>query len=163
MALADRLLRRGVKADLVPEEYEGKALARALGEAASAATGDGETPAGVLLVRSSLGRRAVVDELRNRGLEVEEVQAYGLGPGTDSPARAALRDELVALLEAGRVDALTFASSETVRRFMQAAGRDWLAVTPRRPAVFCIGPITARTAAEEGLEPSAVCARRSFH
>lgn len=155
-ATADRLLRRGVRADLVPEAYEGEALARAVGEAAGLAGGGTARPARVLLVRSSLGRRAVVDELGRRGLEVEEVHAYGLGPETDSPARAALRDDLAALLRAGRVDALTFASSETVRQFMRAVGHDWLAVTPRRPAVFCIGPVTAKTSAEVGLDPSAV-------
>lgn len=153
-ATAERLRARGVQADLVPDEFRGESLALALNQAGSAAAAGGKTR--VLLVRSNLGRRVLLDELERGGFVVEEVPAYRLEAEILTPAQRALRDELVGLLTTGRVDALTFASSATVMNFSAAVGREWLVQTPRPPAVFCIGPVTAATARECGLAPTAV-------
>lgn len=158
-ATAGRLRERGIRPDLVPEEFRGEALAAALKGEADAPSGAGPTASGkgsVLLVRSNLGRPVVVEELREAGFTVYEVHAYRLVPGRESPARAFLRRELVERLETGRIDALTFASSATVTNFMSAVGTGWLDRTPVPPAVFCIGPVTAGTARELGLEVTGV-------
>jgi len=169
-ATAARLASRGVRADLVPAEFRGEALAAALRQAAATSCGAGSadlvSPArrtaapgsgrSVLLVRSDRGRRVVVAELERAGLAVEEVKVYRIEAEIDTPVRAALRDELAALLAEGRVDALTFASSATVRSFVEAVGRDSLDRGPVRPDVFCIGPVTADTARSLGLEVSGV-------
>lgn len=162
-ATADRLAGRGVRADLVPAEFRGEALAAALREQAGPPAGfDASGPAGagsVLLIRSDLGRPVVVEELEAAGYTVQEIHAYHLEPRRETPARAFLRRELIRLLEAGRVDALTFASSATVTNFMDAVGTGWLDRAPMRPAVFCIGPVTAATARDLGLEVTGVADR----
>jgi uroporphyrinogen-III synthase len=52
---------------------------------------------------------------------------------------------------AAGADAITFTASSTVRAYLDAAGRD---AVP--PAVVCIGPVTAGTARDAGLEVAAV-------
>ncbi len=174
-ATARRLAARGVRADVVPAEFRGEALAAALAAAAghaperdrsgADAPGVGRPGVGrpgrpgagpaVLLVRSDQGREEVAAELSRRGFEVEDLAAYVVHPELETPARAVLRENLTGLLAAGRVDALTFASSAAVRYFLDAVGRDWLTSAARHPAVFCIGPVTAETAAREGLAVTA--------
>ena len=60
---------------------------------------------------------------------------------------------LTAALEAGTVDAVTFTSSSTVRNFVELLGRRATArlLANGRPAVACIGPVTAATARDLGL------------
>jgi uroporphyrinogen-III synthase len=60
---------------------------------------------------------------------------------------------LTAALEAGAVDAVTFTSSSTVRNFVELLGRRATArlLANGRPAVACIGPVTAETARDLGL------------
>ena len=59
------------------------------------------------------------------------------------------------------IDAVTFTSSSTVRYFLE--GLALAGLTPEqtrevmaRPAIICIGPSTAQTAREQGLQVSAV-------
>jgi uroporphyrinogen III methyltransferase/synthase len=59
------------------------------------------------------------------------------------------------------VDAVTFTSSSTVRYFVQGLAAAGLTVAdlhsgPCRPAIICIGPITAATARDCGLPVDAV-------
>jgi uroporphyrinogen III methyltransferase/synthase len=79
---------------------------------------------------------------------VDEVIVYRAvtPPGADV---AGLRREL----EAGAIDVLTFTSSSTVRNFVEMLGRPLVArlVRDGRPAIACIGPVTAETAADLGL------------
>jgi len=57
--------------------------------------------------------------------------------------------EVVAAARAA--DAVTFTSSSTVTRYLEVAGPDAVA-----PVVVCIGPVTAQTARDHGLEVDAV-------
>src|SRR5439155_19219799 len=92
----------------------------------------------ILLPRADIARRALADGLRERGAIVDEVATYHTLPAD------AERPSL------GEVDAVTFTSSSTVKNFV-AAGP-----VPRGARVVCIGPITARTARELGLEVTEV-------
>jgi uroporphyrinogen-III synthase len=120
----------GVRADLVPERF----VAESLLESFPAAPADGGR---VLLARAEVARDVLPDGLRAVGWTVDVVDAYrtvAVAAGDD--ARAAV----------AAADVVTFTSSSTVERFLDAFGADALP-----PVVACIGPITADTARARGL------------
>ena len=79
---------------------------------------------------------------------MDEVIAYRAVTPPDADV-AGLREAL----EAATLDALTFTSSSTVRNFVDMLGATDVRRLVRggRPAVACIGPVTADTARELGL------------
>ncbi len=126
-ALADARL----VADLVPERF----VAESLLEAFPAPDGGAGR---VLLARAAVARDVLPDGLRERGWEVDVVEAYRTVPAQlDDDARGALRG----------ADAITFTSSSTVEHFVAAAGAG---AAP--PVVAAIGPVTAATARRLGLD-----------
>jgi uroporphyrinogen III methyltransferase/synthase len=128
-ATAGALATIGVLADLVPERFVAEDLLDALAGTAG--------PGRALLVRAEVARDVLPDGLRERGWEVDVVDAYRTvaAPVTDEQ-RAAI---------AG-ADIVTFTSSSTVDRFVEAVG---IGAVP--PVVACIGPVTAATARAHGL------------
>jgi uroporphyrinogen III methyltransferase / synthase len=138
-ATADALGEHGVRADLVPHEYRAEGLlARLRGVV---------TPADrVLLPRAAATRDVLVTGLRRLGAQVTEVPAYATRRAEAGTAR--LREALAA----GTIDAVTFTSSSTARNFAELftedERREWLT----RAIVASIGPITAATAAEYGMQ-----------
>jgi len=128
-ATATTLRARGVEPDLVPAEYLAEAILEALGEVRGLR---------FLLPRADIAREALVDGLEHRGAVVHEIAAYRT---TELSVRRA---------DLGPVDAVTFTSSSTVRGFL-AGGP-----VPDGAKVVCIGPITAQTAREHGLDVAAV-------
>ena len=125
---AEALASRNVVPDLVPERFVAESLLEAFPPG----------PGRVLLPRAAVARDVLPDGLRAAGWEVDVVEAY-------RAQRATLRPET---LDAARAaDAITFTSSSTVSGFLETAGRDAV------PAVVaCIGPVTAATAREQGLD-----------
>ena len=95
---------------------------------------------GLFLPQSALADEAVADILRTRGAEVITAVAYhtviGRGGG-DVPA----------MMRRNEIDALTFTSPSALKYFAQRSRLDRM---PDLPAV-CIGPSTARSAAEIGF------------
>ena len=73
-------------------------------------------------------------------------------PVSEAPV-AEKANDLVAMLEAGDVDAITFTSSSTARNLMAMLGgsEDVL----RRTQLFSIGPITTKTLVDAGFEVTA--------
>jgi uroporphyrinogen III methyltransferase / synthase len=138
-ATADALGEHGVRADLMPHEYRAEGLlARLRGVI---------TPADrVLLPRAAATRDVLVTGLRRLGAQVTEVPAYATRRAEAGTAR--LREALAA----GTIDAVTFTSSSTARNFAELftedERREWLT----RAIVASIGPITAATAAEYGMQ-----------
>jgi uroporphyrinogen III methyltransferase/synthase len=133
---AAALARWHVRADLVPDEAVGEALVEAFPTAPDDRSGR------VLVAQAADARPVVADGLRAAGWGVEVVEAYRTVPVTPTAAEVA---------EAGGADAITFTASSTVRAYLDAAGRD---AVP--PAVVCIGPVTAGTARDAGLDVTAV-------
>lgn len=135
----------GITADLVPTEYVAEAILDGMGNVAGQR---------VLLARADIARPALAEGLRLRGAEVVEVAAYRTVP---VPVEgAALRR----LLADDRPDAITFTSSSTVQGFcsgLAAAGLEPPAALAGI-ALACIGPVTAATLREHGLEPAVVAA-----
>lgn len=127
------LARHHLVADLVPDRYVAEGLLDAL-----VATADGTARA--LVARAAVARDVLPDGLRAAGWEVDVVEAYRTVPVEPTVAE---RDAVAA------ADAITFTSSSTVTNFVDAFGLDALP-----PLVACIGPVTAATARELGIEPS---------
>jgi uroporphyrinogen III methyltransferase/synthase len=129
---------RGLLVDVVPEEFRAEAVAEAMIAA-------GVRGGRVLLPRAAVAREILPITLREAGATVDEVPAYE----TVMP-RGDLT-ELRAWLADGRVDLVTFTSSSTVRNFVARLGADAERLLAGVRAA-CIGPITADTARQAGLE-----------
>lgn len=143
-ATAEALAAQGVTADLVPAEYVAEAILDGMGNVAGQR---------VLLARADIARPALADGLRLRGAEVVEVAAYRTVPVAVEP------EALRWLLADDRPDGITFTSSSTVEGFcagLAAVGLESSALAGI--ALACIGPITAATLREHGLEPAVVAA-----
>ncbi|HLI70130.1 MAG TPA: uroporphyrinogen-III synthase [Ktedonobacteraceae bacterium] len=156
-ATAATLANYGLSASLVPDEYIAESVARGLRREAEQR---GETLAGqrILLARAAEARQVLVSELEQAGASVEVVTAYRTLPVTQDDERGR---EVVTLLRAQDLDAITFTSSSTVQHFMrwlEQAAPDIASLLaypgqrPARPLIACIGPVTAQTARDFGLE-----------
>lgn len=156
-ATAAALAKYGLTAALVPDEYIAESVAKALRHEAEER---GESLAGkrILLARAAEARQVLVTELEQAGAWVDVVAAYQTLPVAQDDERGR---EVIALLRQQHLDIITFTSSSTVHHFMhwlsQAAPDIAILLAypgnqPSRPLVACIGPITAQTAREYGLE-----------
>jgi uroporphyrinogen III methyltransferase/synthase len=136
---AGELETHGLKADVVPAEFQAEGVVAAL------AAGDLKT-ARILIPRAEVARELLPDELRAMGARVDVVPVYK----TVTPTEAV--DEWRRQLADGRIHVATFTSSSTVRNCVQLLGGAEAAREFLKPvAVACIGPITAKTAEEYGL------------
>lgn len=139
-ATATALEEQGVTVDMMPTEYVAEAVADGLGNVAGQH---------ILLLRADIARRTLAEDLRLRGAEVEEVAVYRT---VSVPAEEM---DLAFLLSTDRPDAITFTSSSTVRGFIDSVTK--AGYEPRHAlhdiALAAIGPITATTLREYGLEP----------
>ena len=138
---AAELGRRHLRADTVPAEYRAEGLIAAL-------AGEDLRGRRFLLPRAAGARAVLPQALTARGARVEEVVAYdAVLPGEADVAG------LGAALAARAVDAIAFTSSSTVRNFVTLLGAEQVRrlVCDGRPAIACIGPVTAETARATGL------------
>ncbi|WKD59904.1 Siroheme synthase [Corynebacterium caspium DSM 44850] len=94
----------------------------------------------VLLPRADLGSAVLVDGLRERGWEVDDVVAYRTVRA--APPAAEIRD----MIKTGGFDAVCFTSSSTARNLVGIAGKPH-----PRTIIAAIGPMTAQTVRELGL------------
>lgn len=120
-----------LKTDLMPEEY----VAESLVQAFSSIDLDG---ARVLIPRAAVARDVVPLELTKMGAQVDIVEAY----------RTVVPDHKKSVPKA---DWITFASSSSVRNYIEIAGRESLDGV----RVASIGPITSETARSLGITVSA--------
>jgi uroporphyrinogen III methyltransferase / synthase len=134
-ATATRLKGRGLRADLVAEEFTSSGLLNALPLDIGGAR---------FLIPRAQGGSDLRGDLRARGAEVEEVLLY------ESALPASVDEETLSVLREGGIDVATFASSSSVRNLAALLGDDFEHV--RRTVVACIGPVTAQTARELGLD-----------
>lgn len=138
-ATGEALRERGVEPDFIPDEFVAEAIAAGLGDVSGQR---------ILLPRAAIARPTLRELLAEAGADVDEVPAYRTLPA--QPDGASLAD-----LEAA--DIFTFTSSSTVRNFVKLVGGAEVAQRLTRDAlVACIGPITADTARNLGLEPVVV-------
>jgi len=97
----------------------------------------------VLIPSAEDAREALAVGLRRHGATVENIAVY-----RTVPVQADLSG-LAKDISRGRIDAVTFTSSSTVRSFVELVGRP--AATSGRFVAATIGPITADTARELGI------------
>ena len=137
-ATAAELLARGLKSDIVPENYRAESVVAAF----EAVPVDGSR---ILLPRAEEARPVLPDELRKMGARVDEITVYHTVPVTDHSA------ELVDALRNGEVDLVTFTSSSTVRNFKSLLPEAQFEELMRPVTVASIGPITSDTARKLGF------------
>ena len=135
---AEELHRGGIEPDLVPDEYRAEGLLEAL----RPRLGRGDS---VLLVRAAEARDVLPRELEARGNPVTVAPAYRTVFADQGEER------LRGLLVAGRLDAVTFTSSSTVRGFLALLGVTEARRLLEDVVVAVIGPVTAETATQHGL------------
>jgi uroporphyrinogen III methyltransferase/synthase len=146
-ATAEALREYGIRADATPDEFDGGSLGRAL------ATHD-LSRRRILVARAEAARPELVQILRLRGAEVEEIPLYSSEvPRNPDPA-------ILAKIQSERIDVVTFASSSSVRNLSKMLGPSLEHL--RSAVVACIGPLTAETAARCGLAPQVVPAEHTI-
>lgn len=173
-ATAAALAGYGLSADLVPDTYIAESVAARL---IAASQQRGETLAGkrILLPRAAEARKILAAALQQAGAVVDEIPAYVTLPAAADDQQSSA---VLAQLRSGQLDVITFTSSSTVRNFMRwladnlsessdqgsnKGGDRALALRAvsllkdgssysHRLHIACIGPITAQTARESGLD-----------
>ena len=136
---AERLRSFGIIADIVPAEFRAEGIVAAL----DGLVGPGDR---VLIPRAAAARDVLPVKLAEAGAAVDVVPAYRTVPGE------AQREAVARELAAGRVDIVTFTSSSTVVNLLELLGPEGKELLSRT-TVACIGPITAGTCFDHGIEP----------
>lgn len=132
----DALRKRGIRADYMPDRYDGASLGRLLTEVLK----DGDR---ILLARSSIGGAEIIRELeKNPALSYTDLAVY------DTKFLEEQKPRLCSFMEDGGVTKVVFTSSSTVEGFVRLLG----AFSYDRVKAVCIGSKTAWTAREAGME-----------
>jgi uroporphyrinogen-III synthase len=128
--------KRGLKVNVVPEEYVAESVVRSLRPQVGGKR--------VLLVRAKVARDVIPRELRETGAQVDVVEAYQ----TVIPKSSRTRLRSVIKNQARCPHVITFTSSSSVRNFLALLGK-----TPALEGVklASIGPVTSSTLRELNL------------
>lgn len=128
--------KRGMKVDVVPEEYVAESVVKSLRKRIAGKR--------VLLARAKVARDVIPRELRKLGATVDVVEAYVtvVPKASETRLRAALRDPK------RRPNVVTFTSSSSVKNFVALAGDKRRLADVR---LASIGPVTSETLREVGL------------
>lgn len=140
-ATAGALRARGLRADLIPDEFRGEGAARAL---LDAHRGD-LRGVRVLQPRAAIAREVLPETLRAAGAHVDVIHAYRNLPAEGEDAAAIRR----AIAER-EVDVVTFTAPSTVESVARALGPDAAALLAPL-TVASIGPITTAAAEKLGI------------
>jgi uroporphyrinogen-III synthase len=137
---AAALEKRGLRAGVVATDSKGEGLAAAV-------LGAMEPGESVLLLRAQIARDAFPDALSRAGHPVEVVAVYETRPASGPDVA-----RVVAELERGAIDAVTFSSASTVESFVaMVGGRERARELLSRTVVGSIGPITTEALVANGL------------
>ncbi|NTW76982.1 MAG: uroporphyrinogen-III synthase, partial [Syntrophaceae bacterium] len=135
-ATAAQVTKRGIKVDLVPEDYISEGILKSL-----AAQNLQEQK--ILIPRAAQARDVLPEGLGEMGAVVDVVTAY------ETVNSGKKKEELLELLNDERIDIITFTSSSTVTNFLEIMGKDF--ALPSRVQIACIGPVTEATARKAGF------------
>ncbi|PIE69077.1 MAG: uroporphyrinogen-III C-methyltransferase [Deltaproteobacteria bacterium] len=139
---ADELMKYGLRADLIPQQFTGEGLARAL--VAEGVQGDR-----ILLPRAQEAREILPRILEENGASIETVPVYRNVPPQGR------KEDLRETLSKGDINMITFTSSSTVTHFLtmiDASDENELQELLQGVNIAAIGPITADTLRKNGLE-----------
>ena len=126
----------GLRADIVPETFDGDALADELRRRAD------RRP--VLIVRASRGREVLPESLRQAGWDVSEAVAY------DHVDVAQADPEVLSAAEAGRIDWVLVTSSAIARNLHRLLGH-----ALRSSRLASLSPVTTATLGQLGYQVAA--------
>jgi uroporphyrinogen III methyltransferase / synthase len=133
---AEAVRNLGIRVDVVPEKFVAESLIESIKEI------EGKK---FLIPRATVAREILPDQLRKMGAIVDVSPAYQ----TVLPVTPV--DALKKRLQEGSIDVITFTSSSTVTNFLALAGEQLLPDI-KKTKIACIGPITAKTARDAGLD-----------
>ncbi|MCK4467108.1 MAG: uroporphyrinogen-III C-methyltransferase [Desulfobacterales bacterium] len=138
-ATAKRMFNFGLKSDIIPKSYMAESVIKAFAN---------EDIKGkrILLPRAKEARPILPVELAKMGAEVNEVTAYRTEEVRDNV------DLLLSRLEESTIDLITFTSSSTVKNFHALIPPEKFNDLMKGVTVASIGPITASTAKELGID-----------
>ncbi|WP_219837987.1 uroporphyrinogen-III C-methyltransferase [Paenibacillus sp. R14(2021)] len=138
---AEALEKHGILVDMLPVKFQAEDLLDSLAE--NLVPGQR-----VLLPRGDLAREVLPRTLKDKGLQPVEIDVYETVIAQDQD------EDVLDLLRSGGIHVITFASSSTVTNFLELLRR----MGVEKPLdllqgidIACIGPVTARTAADAGL------------
>ena len=142
---AKKLEAAGIRNCVVPERYQAEGILEMLAS---------ESMRGrkVLIPRAAQARDILPETLRQRGADVDVVDAYR----TVLPAASV--SELKALLRNRKIDVITFTSSSTMTNFARLLEGQNLAEAVSGITIACIGEITKHTVEDLGLHAHIVAA-----
>lgn len=143
---AEALVSRGIRADLLPQEFTGDGLAQTLIET-------GVKDHRILIPRALKARETLPETLGSAGASVTVAPVYQNVLPTSNGGEH-LHEELRSVLQEKSVDMVTFTSSSTVKNFVKLLDintTEELQKLMAGIAVATIGPITAKTAEQFGL------------
>jgi len=129
----------GLVCEFVPGEFVAEAIIEGLKDKNMAGKR-------VLLPRADIARKVLPDTLKVMGAQVTEVDAYKTVKGGGNA------DQLRDLLAKKQVQMVTFTSSSTVKNFVALLDTPDYGKLMEGVRVACIGPVTAKTARDLGLE-----------
>ena len=138
---AEKWQRFGIVPDLIPKEYRAEAIVEEFKEM-------GIHPGKVLIPRAAKAREVLPEGLKKMGFKVNVVAAYQTVKPEQDTAMVA------EMLRENKIDMVTFTSSSTVTNFLGMIDRHdrSLRNSLAGVTVACIGPVTAKTAEENGLD-----------
>jgi uroporphyrinogen III methyltransferase/synthase len=136
-ATANTLRGHGREPDFMPSRHTSEVLVQEMGEARL----KGKR---VLTPRSDIAPDTIVKEMTRMGAMVHDVPAYHTSMPEESRTRA------VKAITGREVDIVTFTSSSTVMSLMTLLGSQARQLI-NQVTIACIGPVTAKTADENGL------------
>ncbi|MEK6988269.1 MAG: uroporphyrinogen-III synthase [Candidatus Thermoplasmatota archaeon] len=128
----------GLPVHVVPDEFLTDAIPDALGDVCGKS---------ILLPRSRIARKSLADELRSRGANVVEVDAYDAVPA--SPDLEPIRSKR-------RIDFVLFTSASAAQNFASLLPKDLLERVRSTAEAACIGPVAAEAARSLGFHVTVV-------
>ncbi|MGE5398654.1 MAG: uroporphyrinogen-III C-methyltransferase [Chitinophagales bacterium] len=138
-ATAAALAEKGIRVDVVPPEYRAEAVVEAL-------TGRLSSGDKVLIPRAKNAREVLPVRLEKLGARVDELIIY------EATTENIIDDEDYQSVKTGEFDMITFTSSSTVKNFVRMLGQEVVDSLKGRIRTACIGPITAASVREAGLD-----------
>lgn len=136
-----KLSEHGIKADLVPIQFQAEGLIEILAKKVVAGSK-------ILIPRALVARDILPEKLAEMGAEVDVVPAYETVQGD------ADKEQLVEKLKNNEIDIVTFTSSSTVLNLVKLLGEEKHLL--RDVTIACIGPITADTCRKNGINPDII-------
>ena len=132
------LKQHGFQAEVIPETFVAEDLSSELMQRIKISER-------VLFPKGNLARNVISSSLREQKIDVTEFIVYENVMETDQ------KEKLKQLILDNEIDIVTFTSSSTVTNFMSVINESDLFSYLSKWKTACIGPICAKTAAENGL------------